>query len=329
MYDVVIVGAGPAGLSVAIEAKKNNLTHLIIDKGTVANSIVKFPKEMTFFSTSELLEIGDIPLTSNDIRPTRRELILYYQKVVNFYRLNIHTFEKLVKLEGEKNNFSLYTEMQFADSPESKKDYQAKNIVIATGFYDHPKMLDIEGEDQPNVSHYYSEPFNYFNRDVLIAGGGNSAVEAALDIYRHGGRVTLMHRDEHIKKSIKYWILPDIQNRIAEGSIQFISQARISAIKNNGVYYIQNNEKKRHACDDVLLLTGYLPDEQIYRICNINYNQETLEPEINKNTFETSVKGVYTAGSMIAGQFSNKVFIENSREHAKPIIESINSNLEG
>ena len=323
MHDVLIIGAGPAGLAVGIEAVKNGLDTIVIEKGTVVNSIVNFPKEMVFFSTSDLLEIGKMPFTSNGSHPTRREAILYYQKASDYHNLRINPREKVTAIRHLEESFEIQS-TPWPDAINGKKSiYKSQNVVIATGFYDYPKRLNVQGEDLPNVSHYYSEPYTYYNKDVLIIGGGNSAVEAALDIFRHGGRVTVLHRAPEVKKSIKYWILPDFQNRVAEGSIKLIANAEVLELKHDGVSYKQLNKTKWHPCDDVLLLTGYQPDEEIYNLAGIGYNKETLEPTINQNTFESTQKGIYLAGSLIAGVFSNRIFIENSREHAQPIVEDI------
>ena len=327
MYDILIVGAGPAGLAVAIEAKKKNLNHIIIDKGSALNSIVGFPKDMIFFSTSELLEIGGIPFTSNDIRPTRREAILYYQKVIDHFNLNLKTYQKFINLHPQNDGFKITTKQFNSEISEEENTYLSKHIVIATGFYDHPKFLNVKGENLPHVSHYYSEPFPFYNCNVLVVGGGNSAVEAALDMFRHGVKVTLLHKNRQIKQSIKYWVLPDIQNRINQGSIPFIGNAKIMEITKKGIYYKQNSHKKWHNCEYIFLLTGYEPDESIYKICNIRYNTRTLEPEFNQKNYQSSIPGLYLAGSMIAGKYSNRIFIENSRDHAKPIINDIIINL--
>jgi len=322
MFDLIVIGSGPAGLAVAVEAKRNRLDCLVIDKGTIVNSIVDFPTDMTFFSTSELLEIGGIPFTSAESRSTRREAVQYYQKVADYFKLNLKSFEQVTAMEKVNSNFILYTK-KLKTSKAQNYEYSAKNIVLATGFYDKPKMLNVDGEYLPHVSHYYKDSFSYFNRNVLIVGGGNSAVEASLDIFRHGGKVSVMHRGSEVKKSIKYWIMPDFENRVKEDSIKLIANAEVHKIQSDGVQYKTNGKKEWHACDDVLLLTGYEPDEQIFNMCNIEYNTETLEPVFEKKSFQSSIKNLYLAGSLIAGKFSNRIFIENSRDHAKPIIDDI------
>lgn len=328
MYDLLVVGAGPAGLAVAAEAGKLKLKCLVIDKGTVVDALTRFPINMTFFTTSDLLELSDVPFTSHNIRPTRQEAIHYYQNIVRYFRISVKTFERLEAVRNSNQGFEITTKGSIKKS-DNLFNYQTKHIVLATGFFDRPKCLHIAGEDLPHVSHYYTEAYPYFNRRVLVIGGGNSAIEAALDIHRHGGYVTMMHRGLQIEKSIKYWILPDFQNRVKEGSINLILNAQPTEIKSNQVLYKQDNENKSHACDSVLALTGYEPDPDIFDRCSIDYNTETLEPVMDADNYQSSRSGIYLAGSLIAGRFSNRIFIENSRLHAKPIVEHIKSKLEG
>lgn len=322
MFDLIIIGAGPAGLAVAVEATRKKLDCLVLDKGTIVNSIVNFPTDMKFFSTSELLEIGGIPFTSAEVRPTRREAVQYYQKVADYFNLAIKSFEKVTGLEKKNLYFTVSTK-KLKTSDTRDNEYSASNIVLATGFYDKPKMLNVSGENLPHVSHYYNEAFSYFDRNVLIVGGGNSAVEASLDIFRHGGKISVLHRGPEVKKSIKYWIMPDFENRVKEGSIKLIANAEVLKIQTEGVQYKRNDTKEWFVCDDVLLLTGYEPDEQIYKLFGIEYNAETLEPVVDNKSFQSSINNLYLAGSLIAGKFSNRIFIENSRDHAKPIVNDI------
>lgn len=327
MYDLIIIGCGPAGLAVAVEAKKNGLNALVIEKGAIVNSIVNFPTDMIFFSTSDLLEIDRIPFTSNRIRPTRREAVLYYQKVLDYYQITVKTHERFVKLEQNDSSYTVYTQPVNAAESESINKYQGTVVVLAGGVYDNPRKLNIAGENLPHVSHHYSEPFSYYQREVVIVGGSNSAVETSLDIHRHGGKVTVLHRGAEINKGVKYWILPDFQNRVKEGSINLILNAQIKRILSKTVEYAINDKVFSISCDHVLLMIGYESDARLYEICQIDYDPQSLVPVYDPDTLESSRKGLYLAGTIIAGKYSNKIFIENSRAHAQPIVRDILSRL--
>jgi len=320
MKDIIIIGAGPAGLAAAIAAKAAKLSCEVIDKGTVVNSIVHFPTDMTFFSTSDLLEIGDLPFNTNQIKPTRREAVRYYQQAVRFFSLDVSLYTECIAIQQHENGYSL----KLKDiRTGSTKETQARNVIIATGFYDYPKLLNVPGEDLPHVKHYYDEPFHYFNQNVVIIGAGNSAVEAALEIYRNGGRVTILNRKAEIKKGVKYWILPDIINRIQEGKIRFIPNAQVKSIDTQEVTFSINGKTETLNAEHVLALTGYQPGKKMLDISGTEYNEETLEPQVNQESYESSRPGIFFAGSMIAGIFPNRIFIENSREHGQNIINHI------
>lgn len=323
MYDLIIIGCGPAGLAVAVEAKKNNLNALVIEKGAIVNSIVNFPTDMIFFSTSDLLEIDRIPFTSNRIRPTRREAVIYYQKVLDYHHITVKTHERFVKLEQDDSTYIVHTNPVSAGEPDTIHTYRAAVVVLAAGVYDNPRKLHISGEDLPHVSHHYSEPFPYYQRNVVIVGGSNSAVETSLDIYRHGGKVTVLHRGRDINKGVKYWILPDFLNRVTEGRINLVLNAQVKRILPAAVEYTINTQVFSTPCDHVLLMIGYESDVRLFEICQIDYDPQSLVPVYDPDTLESSRKGLYLAGTIIAGKNSNKIFIENSRGHAQPIVRDI------
>ncbi len=315
MTDVIIVGAGPAGLSCAIEAKNAGLSTLILEKGSLVDYIRRFPKNLIWFSTPELLEIGGIPFPLPTVRPTRVDTIAYYQKVTKHFNLDVRSFDAVEKIDRVSDHFSVVT---------SKKiKYESRNVVVATGYFDNPNRLDVEGEDLPHVKHYYDEPFEYFDRDVVIVGGRNSAVEAALDLYRHGARVTLVHRNETLSPGVKYWILPDIENRIKSGEIKAEFESTVCRIHDGRVRILSHGNEKDIKCDAVFVLIGFRPDTYHLKKFGITVHGETLAPLCKEGTFETTVPGLFVAGSVVAGKFNNKIFVENGRLHGKSIVASI------
>ncbi len=315
MHDVVIIGAGPAGLSAAIEAHKAGLNYLIIEKGCVVNSVQHFPTAMAFFSTPELLEIGGIPFTSSSMRPTRTDGLEYYLNVAEYFKLRVNLFERVVSGRKVDQHFELTT---------NKSSYVSKNIIVATGYFDQPNLLNIPGEELPKVSHYYSEPFAYYGQKVAVVGGKNSAAIAALELYRHGASVTLIHRKERLSEAIKYWILPDIENRIKEGTVvaQFLTDVR--EIKADSIV-LENNEKGVFSVpnDFVFALTGYHPDISLLKSMGVETDRDIMAPAHNEESMETNVGGLFIAGSIAAGKNNNKIFIENGRLHGKSIISAI------
>ena len=319
MYDVICIGAGPTGLATAIEARRVGMRPLVIDKACLCNSIFHYPVNMVFFTTPELLEIGDLPLVSAAEKPTRVEALKYYRKAAEHYKLELRLYEPVVRVEGSDGDFSVVTRME--KGTEGK--YQAKKLVVATGYYDLPNKLGIPGEDLPHVSHYYTEPYAFWNQDVVVIGGKNSAAEAALDLYRNGARVTLVHRGKELGKTIKYWVRPDIENRIKAGQIQALLDARVDEITRDEVVVEQHARTKRLPAKQVFALTGYHPDFSFIESLGVQLDPESRRPALNPNTLESNVPGVHLAGVVIGGRHTGEIFIENGRFHGKQIIEAL------
>lgn len=319
ILDILIIGAGPIGLNCAIEAQKNNLNYLIIEKGTIVNSLYHYPLYMRFFSTAEKLEIDNVPFISTAPKPGRQDALEYYQGIARQKSLNIHLYEKVLKVSKENEIFQIET---------TKANYLAKNVVIATGFYDIPNLMNIPGENLPKVKHYYTEPYPYARQKVVVVGSSNSAVDAALETYRKGAEVTMIIRHSEISKSVKYWVKPDIENRIAEGSIKAHFNAEIIEIKENSVVFKDENQQAHEIENDfVLAMTGYLPDFDFLRNSGIELNGDYLNPQYNFETMETNVPDLYLAGVVCGGKDTHLWFIENSRVHANMIINSILSKI--
>lgn len=314
LYDVLIVGGGPIGLASALEAEKNNLKYIIIEKGTVANSLYNYPLYMTFFSTADRLEIDEIPFITTKPKPGRQDALEYYQGIARQKDLNIRPYEKVLNIE-KSTFFQVET---------SKQIYFAKNVIIATGFYDIPNMMDIPGEDLPKVKHYYTEPYPYAFQNVVVVGSSNSSVDAALEIYRKGGKVTMIIRKNEISPSVKYWVKPDIENRIKEGSIKAFFGAELLEVKEHSVNFkTETGEIKEIENDFVLAMTGYLPDFDFLQNIGIDLQNECLNPNYNPETMESNIEGIYLAGVVCGGKDTHLWFIENSRIHAKQIIRNI------
>lgn len=316
IYDIVIVGGGPAGLACALEAQKHELNYLVIEKGCLTNSIFRFPTNLVLFSTPELLEIGGIPFIISSEKPTRTDLLKYYRRVVETSELKVKLFEKVESVSRKKNGFEIHTNRN--------QHYLTKNIVVAAGQYDNPNMMNVPGESLEKVSHYYTEAHPFYNKKVAVIGGKNSAVEAALDLYKHGAEVTVIHRGPAFGKSVKYWILPDIENRIKEGKIKALFNTILVEIKENYIVIQDLAGGQRSTIDNdfVFALTGYHPDQSFLRRLGIEIDLQ-MTPTHNSDTLETNVLGVYVAGVITAGCEGSKVFIENSRDHGKKIIGHI------
>ncbi|MGE6352741.1 YpdA family putative bacillithiol disulfide reductase [Flavobacterium sp. NPDC079362] len=315
-YDLIIVGGGPIGLACAIEAQKKNLRYLIIEKGAIVNSIFNYPLYMTFFSTAERLEIGDIPFNCLAPKPGRQEALEYYRNIHRYFKFSIHLFEKVTQVEKLENLlFKITTD---------KSSYEAKNVVIATGFYDLPILMNIKGEELPKVRHYYKEAHEYAFRNILVVGANNSSVDAALECWRKGANVTMVIRKNEINNRVKYWVKPDIENRIAEGSITAYFESNISEIREKEVEIETPNGKITIENDFVLALTGYKPDLTFLEKMGIQLSDDELKtPMYNPETMETNIKGLFLAGVVCGGMQTHKWFIENSRIHANMIVDYI------
>jgi len=320
LFDVLVVGAGPTGLACGIEAQRADLKLLIIEKGCLVNSLFHYPPNMTFFTTRELLEIGDLPFVSVNIKPTRAEALEYYRRVADHYRLPIHYEERVTRVTKENGAFALGAEL----SGGKRRAYESRNVVLATGYYDLPNMMNVPGEDLPKVSHYYLEPHQFFGRRVAVVGGGNSAAIAALDLYRHGAAVTLVVREWELSRHIKYWIRPDLENRIKEGSVRALFSSMVTGIANDSIS-VRNSvgEIVRIENDFVFALTGYHPDYEFLHAAGVRTDPLTCRPECNTESRESNVPGLYLAGVIIAGMDTNEIFIENGRFHGKQIVDDI------
>ena len=306
-FDVIIIGAGPIGLACGVEAVKRNYSHLIIEKGCLVNSIFNYPTNMTFFSTSERLEIGDVPFVSHGDKPTRREALEYYRRVKSSWNLNVHIYEKVADIKGEKGDYSVTTK---------KGKYYCKYIILATGFYDFPNYLNIPGEDLPKVKHYFNEAHPYAYLNIVVVGAANSAVDVALETYRRGSKVTMVIRENEIKESVKYWVRPDIVNRIKEGSVKAYFNSNLADIRENEVDIQTPDGLITIPNDFVFAMTGYHSDFEFLEKIGIEISPDDKSPCYNPNTFETNKEGIFLAGVVCGGMDTGKLFIENSRYHA-------------
>jgi thioredoxin reductase (NADPH) len=315
MLDIFIIGAGPIGLACGLAAQKAGLSFIIVDKGCLTNSLYNYPSTMTFFSTSEKLEIGGIPFVSNNVKPVRAEALEYYRRVAVANHMPINLFEEVLNVSGEAGAYTITT---------AKGGYRAKHIIVATGFYDIPVKLNIPGEDLPKVKHYYKDPSYYAMQKVLVVGASNSAVDVALETYRKGAQVTMVVRDAEISERVKYWVRPDIINRIKEGSIKAYFTSSLKAIREYEVDIETPEGLVTIPNDFVLAMTGYKPNFDFLKKIGINLSaDEKLLPEYNPETMETHLPGVYLAGVVCGGMNTHLWFIENSRVHAEMIIGDI------
>jgi thioredoxin reductase (NADPH) len=321
--DVLVIGAGPTGLACAIEAQKVGLKVIVLDKGCLVNSLFHYPAGMTFFTTPELLEIGDIPFTTALQKPTREEALEYYRKVSEHYHLDLRQYEWVKTVMGDDGDFSI-TATDRAGRPH---DYKTKKVIISTGYYDLANQLSIPGEDLPKVSHYYGEPHPYYDTDVVVIGGKNSAAIAALDLWRHGARVTLVHREERLHHHVKYWIKPDLENRIKAGEIEAYFSSSVQEIGIDHVVIITPGGPLRLKNDFVLALIGYHPDYDFLRSVGIELSEQQHRPVCDPVSLESNVRGVYVAGVIVAGSRTNEIFIENGRFHGKQIADDLKRKL--
>ncbi len=315
MLDAFIVGAGPIGLACGIEAERKGLSYVIADKGCLVNSLYNYPYNMTFFSTSDRLEIGDVPFVSHGNKPNRSESLEYYRRVASSWKLNLRLYEKVLKVEKESGGFSITTD---------RNKYKARALVIATGFYDLPYLLHVRGEKLPKVKHYYDEPHPYFDQNIVVVGAANSAVDVALETYRKGARVTMVLREGEISPRVKYWVKPDIENRIKEGSIKAYFSSSITEIRERELDLVTPEGLLTIPNDFVLAMTGYQPDFAFLKSLGIKLNKNAIKsPVYDLDTHETNQENIYLAGVICGGLQTNKWFIENSRDHAVKIFETL------
>lgn len=314
-YDVLIIGAGPIGIACALQCKQNNLSYVVVEKGALTNSIYNYPLNMTFFSTSEKLEINDIPFISHNPKPNRNEALEYYRRVATSNELQVNLYEKINSVRKVDDEFEVISE---------KRTYRSSNVIISTGFYDIPQLLNIPGENLDKVSHYYKEAHPFVMQKVIVVGASNSSVDAALEVWRKGGEVTMVVRGSEIGERVKYWVKPDIENRIKEGSIKAYFNSEIEEIKDTEVIINTPNGKKTIENDFVIALTGYRPNFDLLEKIGVTLSKDEKKlPTYNPNTMETNIENLYLAGVICGGMETHKWFIENSRVHAEIIVENI------
>ena len=321
--DVIIVGAGPSGLATAIACKHFNLDYVVIEQGSLVDAIVRFPINMVFFTTPELMEIGGLPLTTPYDKPTRAEALQYYRKVVDTFQLQVSLFETVTVVQPPGGPGDPFV-VESRTARGVTRVREARQVVLAMGYYTAPNMLGIPGEDLPHVTHFYKEAHQYYRQRVVIVGGKNSAAEAALEIHRAGGRVTMVHRGQGFGDSVKYWVKPDIENRVKEGSIAAHFGANVVEIRPSEVVL---DSGVTLPCESVLLLTGYRADPEFMRRIGVTINDETLEPKYSAETYETNVPGLFVAGGQLAGKRTGTVFIENGRFHGEVIAKTLSARL--
>jgi thioredoxin reductase (NADPH) len=323
LVDVIVIGAGPTGLACAIDAQKAGLTVEIVEKGCLCNSLFHYPANMTFFTTPELLEIGDIPFPSPNQKPTRNEALQYYRQVAQHYKLVVHPYERVESVEGADGDFTLHT----IDRYERPIVRRARKLVIASGYYDLPNYLGIPGESLAKVFHYYNDPHPYCGMEVLVIGGKNSAAIAALELWRNGARVTLVHRDSELHRHVKYWIKPDLENRIKNGEITAYFQSHVTLIEPDTVTLQTPRGELLLVNNFVFAMTGYHPDFDFLLNLGIKLADEDQRPQTNPKTLESNVAGIYLAGVIVAGSRTNEIFIENGRLHGQLIAASLKESL--
>jgi thioredoxin reductase (NADPH) len=319
LFDLLVIGAGPTGLACAIEAQKAGLNAVCVDKGCLCNSLFHYPSHMTFFTTSELLEIGGIPFPSTNAKPNRNEALEYYRQVAAYYQLDVRQYTKVERASGSEGNFTV----DIVDLHGRPGKMHAAALAIATGYYDLPNLMDIPGENLAKVYHYYNDPHPYYNLDVVVIGGKNSAAIAALELWRHGARVTLIHRGPEMHRHVKYWIKPDIENRIKNGEIAALFNSRVIEITPDAVIAETPHGLKSLRNDFVFALTGYHPDFDFIESLGIICAGDDRLPACNKESLESNIPGVYLAGVIVAGERTNEIFIENGRFHGRQIAAAL------
>ncbi len=325
ILDLIIVGAGPSGLAAAIAAGKAGLNYAILEKGALVNSIFNFPRNMVFFTTPELLEIGGLPFTSPYEKPTRWEALRYYRRVADAHRIPVHFNEEALSITPGKadRDHRQFFEIRTLLPNGTQRVHASRFVVLAAGYYDHPNLIGVPGEDLPHVHHYYSEPHAYYRRKVVVVGGKNSAAIAALELFRGGSTVTVVHRGSRLSDSIKYWIRPDIENRIKEGSIRALFETRVTRILPESVAVENGGRSEELPAEAVFLMTGYHPDANLLLQAGIAMRGENMAPEHDPDTLETNVPGLFVAGSIVSGRDTNRTFIENGRFHGEAVVNAI------
>ena len=320
-YDLICIGAGPTGLACAIEAKRAGLRPLVVDKGCLCNSLYHYPTNMQFFTTPERMEIGDLPMTTVGGKPTRAEALKYYRRAVEHYGIDTRLYENVERISGHDGAFAVAS--RGLDG--TAHQYHAKKIILATGYYDMPKRLNVPGEDLRHVSHYFTDAHPSWNKDVVVIGAKNSAAEAALDLFRGGARVTLVHRGAELGKSLKYWVRPDIENRIKAGEIRALFNTKVTRIEPDKIIF-QNGDGGRAAelpAFRVFAMTGYHPDFSFLEAAGIRLDPKTCKPDCDPRTLESNVPGIFVAGVVVGGLYTGEIFIENGRFHGRQIIAAI------
>jgi thioredoxin reductase (NADPH) len=318
-YDVICIGAGPTGLACAIEVKREGMRPLVIDKGCLCNSLFHYPVNMIFFTTPERMEIGGLPMTVAGRNPTRAEALKYYRRAAEHYELQVRPYEKVDSIYGHDGAFI----MQSHGDSGTIHEYRAKKIILATGYYDRPNRLDIPGENLPHVSHYYSEAHPYWRREVVVIGGKNSAAETALDLFRAGARVTLVHRDSELGRTLKYWVRPDIENRIRSGEIRGLLSTHVTRIEPGQVWVKNGAGEQALPATQVFAMTGYHPDFEFLEKQGIQLDPKSRKPKVNPESLESNVPGIYLAGVIVGGKETGEIFIENGRFHGRQIAAAI------
>jgi len=328
IHDLLVVGAGPAGLATAIAASRRQLDYLVLERGVLVNSIYRFPRQMVFFTTADLLEIGELPFVSPYEKPTRHEALRYYRRVADAFQLDIVYGEavSLVTPEADRADGPVFA-VETRSARGVRRARHARAVVLATGYYDRPNLIGVPGEDLPHVSHYYAEAHPHYQTRGVIVGGGNSAAEAALELYRAGAGVTLVHRHPELKSTIKYWVRPDIENRIKEGAVAARFSSRVLEIRPTDIVIEGPRGREELPADWVLLLTGYRTDTELLVRAGVRCDAATSKPEIDPDTLETNVPGLFLAGAVVSGRDTSTIFIENGRFHGEAIVKALSGRL--
>ncbi|WP_141604222.1 YpdA family putative bacillithiol disulfide reductase [Terrilactibacillus laevilacticus] len=321
MEDVIIIGAGPCGLSAAIYLKNEGYNPLVIEKGNIVQAIYRYPTHQQFFSSSDKLEIGNMPFVIEDRKPRRNQALSYYREVVKRQNIRVNSFEEVIKVEKQDDGiFHVLTKL---DKNLGEKSYQARYIIIATGYYDHPNLMGIPGENSPKVYHYFKEAHPFFDCDVVVIGGKNSAIDTTMECHKAGARVTVIYRGSSYSKSIKPWILPEFESLVKHGKVNMIFDAEVTEIKEKSVVYMKDGKTSEIKNDIVFAMTGYHPDQSMLKSMGVDIEKDTGKPVYNPQTMETNVKGIFIAGVIAAGNDANEIFIENGRFHGDPISQTI------